>query len=105
MKTGTKVPCDPTKRFEFTFAEWGDAKAGNWTLDREGNPTPYLVCPECGHTGRIGNHSVTEAGVINPSIVCPMGACGDGVARCSAHYYGKLKNWDRLALGPMPKTH
>lgn len=92
-----------TDRVLLTFASWTEAKKGQWTFDREGGATPYIVCPECGHPGRIGNHSVDAGGTVNPSIVCPMGQCGDGVSRCSAHYWGKLVGWDRGALAPMPK--
>lgn len=93
-----KIPCSPFNRFLFAKTEppvmGPDMKqrpGGSWYF--LGDIAPYIVCPECGHAGRLGNHLVLADGTINPSIVCPMAQCGDEVERCTAHYYGKLDGW------------
>ena len=93
-----KLPCDPGNRFAFKKIEWkgapeetAPAPAGTWYFF--GDDRPYLVCPECHHRARLGTHTISDDGTINPSIVCPMASCGDGVPRCTAHYYGRLEDW------------
>lgn len=93
----TKLPCDPTQRYVFRRVDPPCAPLfhvpapGTWY--QFVGEHAYIVCPECGHAGRLGHHGVDAHGMINPSIVCPMASCGDGVARCSAHYYGRLEGW------------
>lgn len=92
-----KLSCDPHQRFTFKRVPAPDPLVGNrhpgeWYFLSSGE-APYIVCPECGHAGRLGNHQIRADGSIEPSIVCPMASCGDGVVRCSAHYYGRLESY------------
>jgi hypothetical protein len=91
---GEPIPCSPGERVVFRFNPVHQAALpGEWCL-MPGDAHPYVVCPRCSRAGRLDSaHSVSEDGVVSPSIVCAMQSCGDGVRRCDAHYYGKLDDY------------
>lgn len=102
-----KLPCDQANPFVFRNisreAAYSPAGTpGHWFL-RSADEPPYIICPECGHAGRLGNHYIAEDGGISPSIICPRSECGDGVPRCSAHYYGRLDGWNGGRREPVPR--
>lgn len=73
-------PPDPLQRGEWGLpvnqAEWPHVKA-------------VVRCPECGWDSLVAeNHSVSAAGVLNPSYVCPNKACTFHVAPVT------LQGWD-----------
>lgn len=116
---GAPIPCDPAARVTLPYFIYGtrvkmeigqvaDAQskfgdlvpppAGTWFWRNPGE-SPFIACPRCGNAGRLENHSVNSKGEVNPSIVCPMSNCGDGEARCDAHYYGKLDGYMFIEAG------
>lgn len=101
---GAPIPCDSSKRVVFSYTKLEailtpmqppaikTPKPGTWYWRNPGE-SPFIVCPRCGNPGRLDNHAVNSYGEINPSIACAMASCGDGVARCDAHYYGRLDGY------------
>ncbi len=101
---GEVLPCNPKQRVAFAYVNVDEKlaplgvpekvipKPGQWYWNKLGE-APYVVCPRCGHSGRLGNHAVDANGNISPSVACAMMSCGDGVSRCDAHYYGKLEGY------------
>lgn len=47
--------------------------------------SPVIVCPN-GHYLSIYKHTVSQDGMVSPSVVCPIDGCG-------FHEYIKLDNW------------
>lgn len=98
---GSPLPCDPRQRIVFksvkhevTLVPGGTPQQpkdepGTWYWRNPGE-APFMICPRCGHAGRLGKHSVNARGEVNPSVMCAMMSCGDGVSRCDAHYYATL---------------
>ena len=103
---GPNPPCDPSRRVVFVYDPAADEPLhgspylttpppGRWyySVNDKVEKIPTITCPRCGHHGCLGNHTIDADGTVNPSIVCPMASCGDGVARCDAHYYGRLDGY------------
>lgn len=101
---GAPLPCDPRQRVVFKYVKHeatlqplGSPEVpkeipGTWYWRNPGE-APFLTCPRCGHSGRLGKHSVNARGEVAPSIMCAMMSCGDGVSRCDAHYYARLEGF------------
>ena len=67
-------------------------RAGTWTT-RKVHAEPerervIIGCPGCGRRGDLDDHTVDEAGVVSPSVVCPH-------KDCTFHDYVALKDWRR----------
>jgi hypothetical protein len=44
-----------------------------------------LICGGCGkHAGHLGDHTISENGEVNPSLLCPL---------CEWHVWGILEGW------------
>ena len=105
-RVGPTIPCDPSRPHEFVRELRGmgvprlsygqvtlpQPQPSTWYRLNDGE-APYCVCPECGHPGRLGSHDIDAQGLVTPSVVCPISKCGDGVVRCTAHYYARLLDW------------
>ncbi len=48
--------------------------------------SPVIVCPN-GHYLSIYKHTISEEGIVSPSVVCP-------VKDCTFHGFIKLENWN-----------
>lgn len=102
---GQPLECAPSRRFEFIKAEYEGGLSepkptpGTWYWFAPYPEAPYIVCPRCGNAGRLGKHKVAINGLVEPSIICSWTNPGDGVARCDAHYYGKLKDYEPRKKG------
>lgn len=97
---GSPLPCSPANRVVLARGVDGVPRSnglfpGTW-YRLEPTGAPYIVCPRCGETGRLGNHLIAETGDVSPSVVCVMQSCGDGVKRCDAHYYARLEGYEVL---------
>lgn len=50
---------------------------GRWWAVREqtGGPiiTAAITCPDCGKRGTLDDHTITNWGMVNPSVVCECG--------------------------------
>lgn len=99
---GAALPCNPGLRVEFRYVELDEQAPapGTWFFL---HGKPCVCCPRCGVSAQLhAFHKVEDrtfpalgvvAGDVNPSIECPFVRCGDGEARCDAHYYARLLKW------------
>jgi len=51
----------------------GVPRKGTWHAYGE---IVMAACPRCGRVAGLGGHSVSEGGVVSPSVVCPREGCG-----------------------------
>lgn len=45
-----------------------------------------LRCPKCGRWTSLSNHTISDNGEVNPSLVCPY-------ENCNFHEYVTLEGW------------
>jgi hypothetical protein len=68
----------------------GDFPRGTWrAIIRDGHRAASFACPLCDFRGGLGydsNHTITDDGTVNPSVVC------DG-PDCTFHEYIRLEEW------------
>jgi hypothetical protein len=74
-------------------ADYDQLKAGQWIPlnlaptkgKADGRRNALVRCPDCGAWGTLENHSISEKGVITPSVKC---------AECAYHENGvTLEGW------------
>jgi hypothetical protein len=46
----------------------------------------YLSCPRCGYVAGLGEHEISDDGVVSPSVIC-------GGQGCDFHENIRLKGW------------
>lgn len=53
---------------------------------RDGKEVVYMNCPKCGNAAALDDHTISQDGIVNPSVVCPF----DG---CDFHDYVKIVDY------------
>lgn len=63
---------------------------GQWLLLRRrlGSLSATVCCPLCGMTGTLEDHTINNAGEVQPSL-----ACMNEIGGCSFHEYVCLDGW------------
>lgn len=106
---GEKLTCSPSARATLRYAPRVEMLVpgevpkpfvhvhvpGTWFWLNPGE-SPRIVCPRCGHVGVLRDHLIMSNGDVYPSVVCVLGRCSDGIARCDADYYAKLEKYGRI---------
>lgn len=58
-----------------------------WVV-RDGHPLIRVQCPKCNEWGDLIDHTISDDGIINPSVVC-------GMLECDFHMMVGLKDFKR----------
>lgn len=61
----------------------------HWRIaDRDGHPLIRVLCPKCKQWGNLIDHTISDDGIINPSVIC-------GQEGCDFHMMVALKDFKR----------
>jgi hypothetical protein len=69
-------------------ASWASLEPGAWYVWAG---RPIVKCPTCRGAAGLGKHTITPAGLVEPSVVC-------GYAGCGFHEFITLEGWDPALL-------
>lgn len=64
---------------------WNATPLTWWPGTSDGKATAIVACGN-GHAMSIAGHTINQAGLVTPSLVCPVEGCG-------WHVWGKLEGW------------
>jgi hypothetical protein len=59
-----------------------------WKIIQSESYKAHIICPKCGLKANLSNHTINEAGEVNPSLVCPND-------NCDFHEWVILENWNK----------